>query len=53
MAPAILSGPLVFVSVRGPVESLFDHLAAEVSLYEFSTGSPAQAVTLPDVVLTA
>ena len=51
--PAILGGQPVFAGTRVPVESLFDHLAAGVSLTDFladfPTVSRAQAVALLDL----
>lgn len=48
--PDILSGQPVFTGTRVPVESLFDHLEAGVSIYEFLDDFPtvtkAQALAL-------
>ncbi len=48
--PDILGGQAVFVGTRVPVESLFDHLEAGVSLDEFLDDFPtvtkAQAISL-------
>lgn len=49
----ILGGQPVFKGTRVPVESLFDHLEAGVSidefLYDFPTVSKEQAVALLDI----
>lgn len=49
----ILSGQPVFAGTRVPVESLFDHLEAGISLDEFlddfSTVSKEQAVAILDI----
>jgi uncharacterized protein (DUF433 family) len=47
--PDILSGQPVFAGTRVPVESLFDHLEAGVSLDEFPTVTKAQAIALLDL----
>jgi uncharacterized protein (DUF433 family) len=51
--PEILSGQPVFTGTRVPVETLFDHLEAGVSLDEFLDDFPGvskeQAVALPDM----
>ena len=50
--PEILSGQPVFTGTRVPVETLFDHLEAGVSLdeflYDFPGVSKEQAVALLD-----
>jgi len=50
MDPEILGGQAVFTGTRVPVESLFDHLAAGVSLDDFLDDFPSvgreQAVAL-------
>lgn len=51
--PEILSGQPVFTGTRVPVETLFDHLEAGVSLDEFLDDFPGvskkQAVALLDI----
>jgi uncharacterized protein (DUF433 family) len=51
--PEILSGQPVFTGTRVPVETLFDHLEAGVSLDEFLDDFPGvskeQAVSLLDI----
>jgi len=51
--PDILSGQPVFAGTRVPVESLFDHLEAGVSLDEFLDDFPtvakAQAIAVLDI----
>lgn len=51
--PDILSGKPVFAGTRVPVDSLFDHLEAGVSLDEFLDDFPSvkkeQAITLLDI----
>jgi uncharacterized protein (DUF433 family) len=51
--PDIMSGQAVFSGTRVPVESLFDHLEAGISLDDFlddfPTVSKEQAVTLLDI----
>lgn len=44
--PEILGGQPVFAGTRVPIETLFDHLEASVSLDDFPTVSKAQAVAL-------
>ena len=51
--PEILSGQPVFTGTRVPVETLFDHLEAGVSLDEFLDDFPGvskeQAISLLDI----
>jgi uncharacterized protein (DUF433 family) len=51
--PEILSGQPVFTGTRVPVETLFDHLEAGVSLDEFLEDFPGvskeQAISLLDI----
>lgn len=47
--PEILGGQPVFKGTRVPVETLFDHLEAGVSLEEFPTVTKEQAIATLEV----